>query len=332
MRSRLMLAFAGAALLMTAVSASAAPARSGSAKVVIGWASPVASQPATQALLYGMEKAASKLGWTVKTLDANLSSNTQVTDLTTFINEKVAGIITWTLDPGAANGVYKQAHDAGIKLVGIDSLSSYFNNEIQPQQFVGCSLADNAAQYIASRIPKAKVLVIGGPPVPSLVAYTNCFIKGAKAKGLDVLEEQNNVNDTAATSEPIVDTMLTKYPDAQAIWAYNDTSALGAGASVLSHGLKVWTGPSHPGVIIIGSSGTQEAITGIEKGEMTATYDQNGPLLGALAIEALAIDLGVHKGTVPHQVIVKTTLYDSSNAAMWVPPAKRNVTLNYMFP
>ena len=79
--------------------------------------------------------------------------------------------------------------------------------------------ACKAAKYIAAaRAEGARSSSIGGPPVPSITNYTNCFVKAAKTHGLDVVGKQDNVKDTAATAQPIVADLLTKNPDRQAIW------------------------------------------------------------------------------------------------------------------
>src|SRR5205823_14835368 len=67
-------------------------------------------------------------------------------------------------------------------------------------------------------VPKGKVIAIGGPPVPAITNYTNCFLKAAKTDGLSIVGKQYNVKDTAATAQPIVQDLLTKHPDVNAIW------------------------------------------------------------------------------------------------------------------
>jgi ribose transport system substrate-binding protein len=298
--------------------------------LLIGWASPVESNPETATVTIGLDKAAQQLGWNVKTLDANLSPTTQVSDVQTFINLKAGGVVAWTLDPGTANNVYKAAKSAGIPLVGIASPSPEFATTIYPEIFLGCSVEQNAAKYIASRIPHAKVLVVAGPPVPSLQQEVTCFTKAAGAAGLTVEATAANTGDSASTAQPLVTTALTAHPDLQVIWAYNDPSALGAGASVISHGLKVWTG-THHGIIIIGAGGEPEAIAGIKDGQMTVTYDQNGPAIGDAAIEAIAVTLGDHHATLPKSILIPATRYDPSNVDSWVPDANRKVSLSYKF-
>ena len=195
--------------------------------LLLGESSPVLSNPNQQAIAHGEDLAAKQYGWTVKHLDANLSPSKQVSDVDTFVNLGVKGIITWTLDPGTVAAAYKRALTGNIPIIDFGSTSNV-TSTVYDERGYGCGMGDKSAKYISSRIPKAKVLVVGGPPVPSITNYTNCFIKAAKAQGLVVQEVQYNVNDTAATAQPIVQSMLTKYPDTQAIWCYNDPSALGS--------------------------------------------------------------------------------------------------------
>ena len=130
-----------------------------------------------------------------------------------------------------------------------------------------------AAAYIAKRVPKGKVLVIGGPPVPSITNYTNCFVKAAKKAGLQVVGKQNNVKDTAATAQPIVQDLMTKHPDVNAIWCYNDPSCLGAGAVVRSSGKKAWVEGKQKGIVITGANGSSDAAQGVKSGLITGTWD-----------------------------------------------------------
>jgi ribose transport system substrate-binding protein len=292
-----------------------------SAGLQLGESSPVLSNPNQQAIAHGEDLAAKQEGWTVKHLDANLSPSKQVSDVQTFINLGVKGIITWTLDPGTVAAAYKQALSKNIPIIDFGATSNV-TSTVYDERGYGCSMGVKAAKYISSRIPKAKVLVVGGPPVPSITNYTNCFIKAAKAQGLVVQEVQKNVNDTAATAQPIVQSMLTKYPDTQAIWCYNDPSALGAGAVVKSSGKTVWRGNTK-GIIIEGANGSADAAAGIKQGVITATWDPQPDQMGLLSVELIALKL---KGKpTPKLIVVPMKVWDTSNIAAYVDPLKRTV-------
>jgi len=320
--SRTFVALAATSVLVLLAVASASGAKSvGGLK--LGESSPVLSNPNQQAIAHGEDLAAKQEGWSVKHLDANLSPSKQVSDVDTFINLGVKGIITWTLDPGTVAGAYKQALTKNIPIVDFGSTSNV-TSTVYDERGYGCSMGDKAAKYISSRIPKAKVLVVGGPPVPSITNYTNCFVKAAKAQGLVVQEVQKNVNDTATTAQPIVQSMLTKYPDTQAIWCYNDPSALGAGAVVKSSGKSVWSG-SGKGIIIEGANGSNDAAAGIKQGVITATWDPQADQMGLLSVELLAMKI---KGQAPPRlIVVPMKVWDASNISGYIDPLKRTVKL-----
>jgi len=320
--SRTFVALAATSVLVLLAVASASGAKSvGGLK--LGESSPVLSNPNQQAIAHGEDLAAKQEGWSVKHLDANLSPSKQVSDVDTFINLGVKGIITWTLDPGTVAGAYKQALTKNIPIVDFGSTSNV-TSTVYDERGYWCSMGDKAAKYISSRIPKAKVLVVGGPPVPSITNYTNCFVKAAKAQGLVVQEVQKNVNDTATTAQPIVQSMLTKYPDTQAIWCYNDPSALGAGAVVKSSGKSVWSG-SGKGIIIEGANGSNDAAAGIKQGVITATWDPQADQMGLLSVELLAMKI---KGQAPPRlIVVPMKVWDASNISGYIDPLKRTVKL-----
>ena len=317
----------GAALLLLACVAvpmtAAAHSGKASSNVVIGIDNPVASIPGQQAFIYGAKQAATHYGFTVKVLDANLSNNQEVTDIDTFVTEHVSAITTWTLDAGAAGAAYQRAHKAGIPIVAFNSASPYFNSVIKTDTDSSCVPIDNAVQYISSRIPNAKVFVIGGPAVPSITFSVNCFLSAAKSAKLDVVAKQDNVNDTSAGGEQLTRTILTRYPDLQAIWSFDDVGGLGASAALRSANKTVWSG-TQKGIILIGKDGDPAAITGIGAKVYTATYDENPTLAGAVSVAAIAAIL--HRKPVSKSIRVPYVRYDATNSTSYVDPLKRTIT------
>ena len=128
------------------------------------------------------------------------------------------------------------------------------------------------------------MLVIGGPPVPAITNYTNCFVKAAKTAGLQVVGKQNNVKDTAATAQPIVQDLLTKNPDVNAIWCYNDPSCLGAGAVVRSSGKKAWVAGQAEGHRHHGRQRLERRRAGVKSGLITGTWDPRPNVMGTIAV------------------------------------------------
>jgi ribose transport system substrate-binding protein len=297
--------------------------------VLVGESSPIASNPNQQAITRGMNLAAEDLGWTTQTLDANLSPDQQVTDIDSLLNLGAKGVVTWTLDPGAVAAAYERAQGEGVPVVDFGGAPTA-NSQVWDARGYDCRIAAQWAAYIAERAPGAKVLVVGGPPVPAITTYTDCFVEEAEKAGLVVAGKQDNVNDTAATAQPLVENMLTQNPDVGAIWCYNDPSCLGAGAVVRAAGKPIWKeGESDEGVIIVGANGSQEAIDAIADGGMTGTYDPLPDVMGSTAVAVLAqhLDDGVPIDQLPKVIVIEGTFWDASNIADYVPPLERDVTV-----
>lgn len=294
----------------------------------IGESSPILSNPNQQAITRGEQLAAKTFGWKVKTIDANLSPDKQVSDVDTLVNVGVKGLITWTLDAGAAGAAYKRALDKGIPVIDYGSTANVTTSVFDERGY-GCTAGGKAAAYISARVPKGKVLVIGGPPVPSITNYTNCFVKAAKKAGLQVVGKQNNVKDTAATAQPIVQDLLTKHPDVNAIWCYNDPSCLGAGAVVRSAGKTTWVEGKSKGIVITGANGSSDAAQGVKSGLITGTWDPQPNVMGTIAVQVLAMHLkqGKPLSALPKVILVPIKIWDAKNIKTYVDPLKRKVTV-----
>ncbi len=288
-----------------------------------GYSSPVASNQYIIAINKGQNVAADALGDKVQQNDANLSPDKQVADIDSFVTMKVKGIISWTLDEGAATAAYARAQAAGIPVVSENSPGQSVNTWTVTEDKMTRNSQIDAAKYIAERIPGAKFLVIGSQTT-NYIRYTsqNMIDEGKKA-GLTFLERQDNLIDVASGAQQVVQDLLTKYPDTQAIWCYNDPSALGASAAVRAAGKKVWNeGGDKSGVIIIGMNGAPDAIDAIKNGYQTATYDTTPNQWGQVEVELLdRVASGkMAVADMPKVLMFKSTRIDATNLDKWVDP------------
>jgi len=285
------------------------------------------SQPTQQITKVGLDIGTQALGWSYDMLDSNLSADTQVSNVQTMIQKKYDAIAVWTLDSGAMQGTYAQVKQAGIPLIGVNSSDPSMTSSVW-WQVSTCDGPDaplrQEAQQIAKWRPHAKVVVMGGPPAPSIQAYVACFKQGAKEAGLTVLTESDNVSDSSSGAAGLASDLLTKYPDVDAIWAYNDATALGVSAAVTQAGDKVSNGKG-PGVIITGINGDADAITAIKQGRLTGTWDPDAVATGLAIVKASqdAID-----GHPDDKLVVKSTFWDADDIASYKPGPDRGYTLD----
>ena len=171
------------------------------------------------------------------------------------------------------------------------------------------------------------MLEIGGPPVPSIQAYERCFAENAETNGLTIVATAHNTHDTAATAQPIVADLLTKHHDVDAIWAYNDASALGASAALIAAGETVYDG-SGDGVIVFGQNGDVDAITAIRERRLTGTLDPDPVATGWALIKALSGFIGDDKvDNPPKRLVVKSERWTLDNIDDYTPPRERRYTL-----
>jgi ribose transport system substrate-binding protein len=326
---------ATAAALMAALAVAACgggdsggPSRGDATKVA--YSNPVGAQPGQQDIVFGFEGGAKELGWTAESIDANLSPDKQVADIATMVTQGQEGIASWTLDPGAAAGAYGQAQAAGIPVIGVNSEGTGIDATVWWELNLcgtGSPIAE-LAKYIAEEKPGAKVLAIGGPPVPSIQAYERCFAENARKHGLTIVGTAHNTKDTAATAQPIAADLLTKHPDVDAIWAYNDASALGASAALTADGREVYDG-SGDGVIVFGQNGDADAITAIRERRLTGTVDPDPVATGWALIKALSGFVGADKvDDPPRELVVESRTWTLDNVGDYTPPRERRYTLD----
>ena len=288
--------------------------------------SPTSSQPGQQQVNLGLERAAAELGWSETVLDSALSPDKQVSNIETAISQGAAALASWTLDPNAVGGAYQQAQEKNIPVIGINSAGTgvtstvwWENTLCEPGGPQGVS-----AEKIAAIHPHAKTIMIGLEVAESTKALSECFLKEAKKFGLDIINNTNNEADSASGSQKVFEPLLTKYPEVEAVWCYNDESALGVSAALLAAGKKIATPENPEGVVLTGENGDKGAIEAVEEGRLSWTWDPDNLATGYAAV--LAMDEAL-KGEKPGDVVIESKLVDAENVGEYVPPEDREYTL-----
>lgn len=311
-------------------SASSAPADQGGEGAKVAYISPVAAQPGQQEINMGLEAGAEELGWETSVLDSNLSADKQVANIDTAISQQRNAIASWTLDPGAAAGAYERAISAGMPVIGMNSEGQGVTSTVW-WEYITCEPGgpqERSAEFIAEQRPNGKVVVMGGPPAPSIQAQVKCFTAAAEKAGLEIVNQSDNTADTADGAQRIAQDLLTKYPDIDAFWNYNDQSALGESAAITGAGKKVAKDGDADGIIVLGSNGDSDAIQAIRDGRLTGTWDPDNMASGMAAIKQMQIALegGADKTYPP--LVVKAQFITSKNVDEYKPAAEREYTLD----
>ncbi len=299
------------------------------AEDMVGYVSPVAVQPSEQQITMGIEYAVGEIGWDARILDANLSPDRQISHVDTLITLGAKAIAAWSLDPNAVAGAYTRAQQQGIPVIGLNSLGEGLSNtvwwEIDTCEPGG--VYNEHAAWIAERKPGARVIVFGGPPVEALINNVNCFMAAANAAGLEVVNQTDNTRDNTATAATLAADVITKYPDVDAVWAYNDSTALGASAALAAAGKSIYSSKNPDGVMVFGINANTEAIDAIKAGLMTGTWDPNNVATGIALVLAMRSALA-DPDKQQEPLTVTSVFYTEANVDDWVNPSERSYTLD----
>lgn len=314
-------------LSLTALAALLGMTAAARAEDLLGYISPIASQPNEQLTIRGVTEATTANGWTMRALDSNLSADRQVGHVDTLITLGSKVIAIWSLDPNAVAGALTRANQAGIPVIGINSQGDGVTDTV----WWGINVCnpggafETQAAWIAERRPGAKVVVMGGPPAPSIRGMVDCFSAAARAAGLEVIDQVDNTKDSSASAAALAADELIRFPEASVFWAYNDASAMGISSAVIGSGGQTYTADTPDGIMVFGANGDAEAIEAVRDGRLTGTWDPDTYAVG-IVIARLAKELAENPGAAPQNLTVASTLVTAETVKDYVPPAERSYT------
>jgi ribose transport system substrate-binding protein len=241
----------------------------------VGFSNPTAAQPILQTFQKALTAAGARMNITVKSLDAQLDPNKQVSDVDQFVTEHVNAIIVFPLSQDSLTPALNRAHQAGIKVLGFNAILQPGTTNIAPydadfDQGEDVQGAQLLADYVGTQLAgKGNVIGVGiGVPVPSLQFMVNNYKQNLASKnaGVTWLSTVSNPTDDIAGGQKAVADALTKYKgNIQAVMAYNDDSAIGAAVAFKNAGVK------NP--IIVGTNGDPQGVEAINDGRMSAMVD-----------------------------------------------------------
>lgn len=312
------------ALVAICVAAGSAQAQ----EALVGYISPIAAQPGQQLINSAIEAAAKEKGWQYRVLDANLSADRQVSHVDTLLNLGAKAIGSWSLDANAVAGAYERANAQGVPVIGVNSVGQGVTNTVW-WEVNTCNAGgpyEQQAKWIADKIPGAKVIVFGGPPVESIMMNTKCFTEAAKAAGLDVVDRVDNTKDSTANAATLASDQLIRFPDVQVFWAYNDSSALGISAAVIAAGKSIYSGSKTDGVMIFGINGDNDAIAAVREGRLTGTWDPDASATGFAVARAMD-EAMANPGAKQTSIVVAAKFFTSENIDSWMEGDKRGYSL-----
>ncbi|MDQ0668769.1 sugar ABC transporter substrate-binding protein [Pseudomonas sp. W2I6] len=214
--------------------------------------------------------------------DARADVVKQLSQVESFISQKVDAIIVNPVDTASTKNIITEATKAGIPLVFVNRRP---DQKELPKGVVAVTSDDVEAgrlqmQYIAEKLGgKGKIVILLGDLANNSTTNRTKGVKEVLAKypGITIEQEQTGIwlRDKGMT---LVNDWLTQGREFNAVLANNDEMAIGASMALKSAGTKPGT------VLIAGVDGTPDGLNAITKGDMAASafQDANGQAVGSV--------------------------------------------------
>ena len=212
--------------------------------------------------------------------ERELNIDQQVSILEDQITKRVGALAVAPTGAAEVVPVLERAHGAGIPVV-------IFDTDINWSHKVTYVGGDNrhagqiAGEYVAKLLSgKGKVALIRG--IVGVLTHEERvagFLEAIrKFPAIECVAVQP-ANSERALGMSVMENLLTRYPDLQAVFATNDQMALGAVEAVSARNL---TGK----VAIVGIDATREAVRAVEAGRLAGDIAMYPEMLGRNAVEA----------------------------------------------
>lgn len=226
----------------------------------------------------GLKKVTDAHGDTLRTLDAQYDSRKQLNDVSDLIQQNAAAIFINPVNWEGIKGSLVKAKEKNIPIIIVDAPAA-------DQELVLCTVAsDNveagrlAARELLSAVPNAKILILDLPINKACIDRVAGFEEELKKHpDAKVLDRQNGKGTTEG-ARPVMQDLIGRFPDANAIFAINDPSALGAISALDAAGkLKA--------IKIVSVDGSAAAADAIKAGKLLSTSAQFPKEIGRVAAE-----------------------------------------------
>jgi len=250
---------------------------------------------------------AKELGVKLVVQDANQDASKQLSQVQDFITQKVDAILLCPTNSAGSKSMVELAEKANIPVLTMDVPSDGKTvSHISTDNYKGGQLA---AEYLVKSVLTAKkgnAAVITYSEIEGCVNREKGFTEwlAKNAPDVKVVDVQNYSGDQAKAAD-VMQNMLQKHADLDAVFCVGDPAAMGALSSIKSANKKVK---------IIGFDGNAEGVAEIKKPDSLWVADvaQDPAKIGETALQA-AVDT-VNGKTVEKLIAISPYIIDKSNA------------------
>lgn len=247
--------------------------------ITIGLSVSTLNNPFFVSLKDGVIAAAEENGMKTIVVDAQDDSATQVSGIEDLIQQGADILLINPTDSAAISTAVEYANSVGIPVITLDRSS-------ESGEVVTLVASDNeaggqmAAEYIIELLGEnAIVAELEGTPGASATRERGAGFHSIADEKLKIVSKQTADFDRTKGLN-VMENMIQGNGNIQAVFAHNDEMGLGALEAIGSAGKNL---------IVIGFDGTDDALSSIRNGKLTATVAQQPVLMGEMAVQA-AID------------------------------------------
>ncbi|MCB8821426.1 ABC transporter substrate-binding protein [Microvirga rosea] len=181
------------------------------------------------ATIKGIEDKAKSINPNVKitSVSSDYDLNKQFTQVDNFIASGANVLMINAVDPIAVEPSVKRAQAAGMVVAAFDVAAAGADVTVMTDNV---KAGEIACQYIVDHLKgKGDVLIVNGPQVSSVTDR----VKGCKAvfeknSGIKVLSDNQDAKGSREGGFAVTQSLLTRFPKVDAIFAINDPTAIGA--------------------------------------------------------------------------------------------------------
>ena len=206
--------------------------------VKIGFSAPAADHGWIAAITDNVKKVASSMkDLDVSVVEGTNDVNQQISQIETFINDKVDAIVMLPFDGAQLTDIAQKATDAGIEVVNVDRI---FNSPLAYRTYIGgdnYGMGVSAGRYIGQTLKDKGVSnpviaeIQGIASLPLTVDRSKGFADALKTYGFKVAN-QVSAEFTADSGESVTANLLQAAPKIDAIWNHDDDQGVGVLAAI----------------------------------------------------------------------------------------------------
>ncbi|MGH3354067.1 MAG: substrate-binding domain-containing protein [Nocardioides sp.] len=232
-------------------------------KVVIGFSAPAADHGWMAAITNAAEAEAEKYeDIELRVAEGTNDVNLQISQVETFINEKVDAIVLLPFDGAAMTPVALKAMEAGIPVVNVDRefddpnaaratiLGDNYGMGVSAGQYVCAEAGDNSDAVVAE--------IAGIDSLPLTQDRSKGFADALKKCGLKV-NNRVAAEFTVESGEKVASNLLQAAPKIDFLWNHDDDQGVGVLAAIENAGRDEFT--------MVGGAGSRNAMDAIKSGD-----------------------------------------------------------------